>query len=335
MAVQFRREAYAAVVEGAAVRATSREGVLVSGPGAFDWLQGQVSQDLSPLQSAPAGTSAETLLLSPQGKIDAVTRVTVLEAERFLLDVGSGAGETLRSRLARFKLRVKADLSDLEPLAVAEVRGPLAPSPAELSAWAGEGLLAVVEVSWPPLRGRDIIVRGELPLTGPPGCLRLAGEEAAEAFEAVRIEAGVPELGREVTDRSIPQEAGELVAHTVSFTKGCYTGQELVARVDARGSNTPRRLLGVVIEGQPPPALPPLPGETVAVDGQEAGALTSVAWSEGFGAYVALALVKRGVGVTETAEVAASDGGRRAALRALPLVRAGSGEKSLQQQEIG
>ena len=77
------------------------------------------------------------------------------------------------------------------------------------------------------------------------------------AFEAARIEAGVPAMGREITDKTIPQEAGALVEHAVSFTKGCYTGQELVARLDARGNNVARRLRGVVL---PPAATKAGPG---------------------------------------------------------------------------
>ena len=100
------------------------------------------------------------------------------------------------------------------------------------------------------------------------------------AFEAARIEAGVPEMGHELTDKTIPQEAGALVEHAVSFTKGCYTGQELVARLDARGGNVARRLRGVVLR----------PGRTSRRRGRrarglgsrESAGLTSIAWSPGF-----------------------------------------------------
>jgi len=62
------------------------------------------------------------------------------------------------------------------------------------------------------------------------------------------VEAGFPRHGRELDDRTIPAEAG-LVEACVSFTKGCYTGQELVARIDSRGSNVPRRLRGLLLSG--------------------------------------------------------------------------------------
>src|SRR5271157_4775990 len=70
----------------------------------------------------------------------------------------------------------------------------------------------------------------------------------AAAYEAVRVEAGFPRHGDELDERTIPAEAG-LVEASVSFTKGCYTGQELVARIDSRGSNVPRRLRGLLLSG--------------------------------------------------------------------------------------
>ena len=76
---------------------------------------------------------------------------------------------------------------------------------------------------------------------------RRSGPGATEGpWEAARIEAGVPVGGREVTESTIAAEVG-LVDRTVSFTKGCFTGQELVARLDARGSKVARRLWGLVV----------------------------------------------------------------------------------------
>ncbi|MGH9296669.1 MAG: glycine cleavage T C-terminal barrel domain-containing protein, partial [Acidimicrobiales bacterium] len=91
-----------------------------------------------------------------------------------------------------------------------------------------------------------------------------------------------------------PQEGGEeLVRRTVSFTKGCYTGQELVASIDARGSNVPRRLQILHIEGEPSSPDAPAPGDEVHAGGAAVGELTSVAWSKARSSYVALAYVKR------------------------------------------
>jgi folate-binding protein YgfZ len=97
-------------------------------------------------------------------------------------------------------------------------------------------------------------------------------------------------MGHELEERTIPEETG-LVAAIVSFSKGCYTGQELVARIDSRGGNVPRRLRGVVSAGVDPAEM--AVGRTVTVEGREIGRLTSVAVSPARGP-VALAYIKRG-----------------------------------------
>jgi folate-binding protein YgfZ len=138
-----------------------------------------------------------------------------------------------------------------------------------------------------------------------------------EAWEAARIEAGVPVGGREVTESTIAAEVG-LVDRTVSFTKGCFTGQELVARLDARGSKVARRLCGLVVAGL---VRPPV-GSTVwtADGGHEVGTVTSVAWSERRGASVALATLHRRVEPPETVMVHWNGGEATADARPLPLL---------------
>jgi hypothetical protein len=98
-----------------------------------------------------------------------------------------------------------------------------------------------------------------------------------------RVEAGWPALGAEITGASIPGELPDVVAVAVSFTKGCYPGQELVERMDSRAAQAPRRLVRLAVE---PGALP---GDPIVVDGTEVGTLTSVAGGR------ALGFVKRGV----------------------------------------
>jgi folate-binding protein YgfZ len=92
----------------------------------------------------------------------------------------------------------------------------------------------------------------------------------------------VPVNGREIVEGTIAAEVG-LVERTVSFTKGCFTGQELVARLDARGSKVARHCAGVVIEGSRRTPGPTLVGASVltADDSHEVGRLSSVAWSPG------------------------------------------------------
>ena len=108
------------------------------------------------------------------------------------------------------------------------------------------------------------------------------------AWEAHRIAAGVPVMGAELTDKTIPAETG-LVAITASFTKGCYTGQELVARIDSRGGNVPRHLRRL----RSASALAPGDDLTNA-DGKVVGAVTSAAVHPELGV-VALGYLARSV----------------------------------------
>jgi folate-binding protein YgfZ len=311
---------YDAIRHGVAWRVVATDGVVVSGPGALDWLQGQVSQDISGFRSADpsAPESFETLILSPQGKIESFCRICSIGPDRYLLDIRAGFGEALLERLRRFKLRVKADLELVHDLSVLEMRGPGTPLVQEVTALDGATALATLAVSWPGCSGTDVLFVGPSHAIDPSSVGLLssaAGDDTA--FEAARIEAGMPQLGVELTERTIPQEAGDLVARTVSFTKGCYTGQELVARIDARGSNTPRRLHGVVIDGAA--GGDGEAGDEVRLDGNKIGELTSVAWSPGFGSHVALAYVKRGIKAPISVEVVGSGQRRPGTIRSLPL----------------
>ena len=235
-----------------------------------------------------------------------------------MLDTDQGWTATVAERLNRFKLRVKADV---EPLAwrCLAVRGPRAHDATTGTAGSGgaAGTKAsgagglVVAADWPGLPGVDLIG----PSPEPPAGMRLCSDEA---YQAVRVEAGVPEMGRELDERTIPAEAG-VVERSVSFTKGCYTGQELVARIDSRGGNVPRRLRGVVIGTN---VIPP-PGASVTVDGKAVGELTSVAESLGRRAPVALAYVRRAVEPPADAVVAWEGGSAPARVEVLPLVSSG------------
>ena len=131
-----------------------------------------------------------------------------------------------------------------------------------------------------------------------------------EAYEAVRIEAGIPVMGRELDEGTIPAEAG-VVDRSVSFTKGCYTGQELVARIDSRGGNVPRHLRGLLLPEGAGPAT-----ELTDADGRTAGTVTSAAVSATLGR-VGLGYVRRGIEAPAT--LRAGLDGPEVAVRELPL----------------
>jgi tRNA-modifying protein YgfZ len=261
-------------VEGA-VR-LARDVVVVSGPEALTYLQGQLSQDVEALG---IGGSAWSLLLQPTGKVDAWLRATRTGEEEVTLDVEAGHGDAVLSRLQRFKLRTKADLT-LARWSGWALRGP---SVERFQAVSPEVL--VVPAGWPGVSGVDLLSDA---LERPAGL----DEQPITALEALRIECGVPAMGAELTDATIPAEAGQwLIDASVSFTKGCYTGQELVARIDSRGGNVPRPIRGLRIDGEPTPI-----GSTVTLEGKEVGVISSSARSEALGA-IALAPIGRTVHV--------------------------------------
>ena len=118
-------------------------------------------------------------------------------------------------------------------------------------------------------------------------------------------------MGSELDDSTIPAAAG-IVEQSVSFTKGCYTGQELVARIDSRGNNVPRRLVGLVFEGNA--ALND--DVEMTVDGQAVGVVTTAGHSGALGADIALAYATRAVEVGDVVQA----GGTSATVQELPLI---------------
>lgn len=279
---------------GVAAVPVLRDVIRATGDDAEAFLQGQLSQDIAPL--AP-GTSAWSLLLQPQGKVDAWLRVTRIDARTFLIDLEEGHGEAAMARLERFKLRTACQL-DLSSWNTVALRGAGA---ATMEVPGGSGAEVVVHAEWPGIEGVDALG----PDVVPPPDVPMAD---IGALDELRILCGVPAMGAELTDATIPAEAG-IVERSVSFTKGCYTGQELVARIDSRGGNVPRRLCGVVAESEDLRS-----GDDLVIDGATVGTVTSVAGAVG------LAYVRRAV---ESLPAAASTaGGTAVEVRSLPMVGA-------------
>jgi len=277
-----------------------RDVVTVSGVDAATFLQGQLSADVAGLAT---GDSTWSLLLEPQGKVDAWLRVWRSEPDRFLLDVDAGWGDPVLTRLRRFLMRVEVALEAVRWSWVG-LRGP------DAATLAGhvDGAVLVAPVDWRGVAGADVL-GPELAVSDKVSVL------TPEAAEALRIRCGWPAMGRELDDTVIPAEAGTwLVENSVSFTEGCYTGQELVARVDSRGSNTPRRLRGVVIEAAPaPPA-----GAEVVHNGEVRGTLSSVAVTDD-GTVVALSLLHRSIEDGEPIDLRWAGGSAVAIVRDLPM----------------
>ncbi len=246
--------------------------VTVAGPDAATYLHGQLSANVTGLG---VGEMAHSLLLQPQGKMVAWCRLLRTGDESFAIVVDRGAGSAVVDRLTRFKLRTKCEITEEEVEAIA-VRS--SEDVAELGNSVDDhGRLRFVPLGWPTLAGADVLdptALGELSIT-----------PAEHLIEPLRIAAGIPAHGTEITESTIPAEL-TVVNMSTDFTKGCYVGQELVARMDSRGNNAPRRVRVVVGKGEPP-AL----GASVNGGETEIGVLTSVApVSDG---WVALASIKR------------------------------------------
>lgn len=218
----------------------------LSGPDAVSYLQGQVSADVEKLAD---GDAAWSLILEPQGKVVAFFRLVRTE-DGFLADIDEGFGDVLVKRLERFKLRTDMTIEERHDLAVYGVRDGSEPD---------EDIDGIeVDFEWRGWKGFDVI-----------------GPERGEVdAEAALVRCGFPRMGTEITNDRIPGEVTGLIERCVDFTKGCYVGQELVARIDSRGGNVPRRLVQLRSE------VALSPGQALELDGAESGWVTSVAVDE-------------------------------------------------------
>jgi len=270
----------------------------VEGPDSAAYLHGQLSQDI---ESLDVGTSALSFVLQPSGRVDAWLRIHRTGRSSFVLEVESGHGSLLSSRVRKFLIRTDAIVGEPSPGRVLRIRGvdPGAGIPDD-----GPAGSMIAPVAWPELVGTDLV--------GPPNLIdHIAGAldavhvdtREASTAEGRRIRAGVPRFGLDLTVGSIPASGGAaVIAASVSFTKGCYTGQELVARMNSRGGQAPIRLRLLAAE-QPLEV-----GAVVFADGSEVGVVTSSAGQ------VALAGIMRKVEPGAAAVVS----GVEAVVQALP-----------------
>jgi folate-binding protein YgfZ len=281
------------VTQGWAVPIT-RDVLWIEGPDAAKFLQGQLSQDIDALA---VGDSAASFVLQPKGKIASWGSIARVSDQRYAFVVAAGWGQLTVDRLSRFLLRTDATMTveeDVQGFAARDVTAEIDTSAASVA----------ISQSWGDALGVDVL-----------GCeapADLAGGSPAQ-FERRRIESMVPVLGAELDDSVIPGEAGPaFVEASVSFTKGCYVGQELVARVHSRGDNTPRKLRVVSFDGTAPVGAP------LSIDGSDIGTITSVVPAEA-GQSVGLAFVSRTALDATAADLAADGGPVRALLSDRPL----------------
>ncbi|QNE20578.1 folate-binding protein YgfZ [Kribbella qitaiheensis] len=261
-----------------------RDVVTIAGPDRLTWLHALTSQYFEGLRP---GSSTTALLLSPTGHIEHVM-YGFDDGETFWLHTEPGAAASLVEWLQKMVFMSRVEIKDVtEEYAI--VWRPGAPVESALITRSGADSLGGYEVFVP---------RGELA-----AYVASAGQPAGVwAYEALRIEAGAPRLGLDTDERAIPNEVGWLGVG-VHLEKGCYRGQETVARVHNLG-RPPRRLVRLHLDG----SVDHLPGHGNAVRAGEKqiGFVGSAARHHEYGP-IALALVKRSVDPEAVLEVVAED----------------------------
>jgi len=281
---------YRAMTEACGLLDRSERGKLaLSGADGASFLQGQVSNDVEGLA---IGSGCYAAFLTPKGKMLGDVRVLNAGSE-LLLDTERPALQALFNMIRRFSLGYAVELHKRtlecgllsligpEADAVADAADLPAQEHAHLMLHAGAvrarairtdtGIDLLCDASDTDALRAWLIDAGALPV-------------AEAAAECLRIEHGRPRYGIDLDDSVIPQEAG-LNERAVSFTKGCYVGQETVARLYYRGKPN-RRLRGLRLSG------PAEPGEELTFEGRVVGRLSSVAASPRFG-QIGLGLVRR------------------------------------------
>jgi folate-binding protein YgfZ len=279
-------------------------------------LHGLITNDLA---AAPAGRAVYAAMLTPKGRMIAELRALVLRREgatELLIDVPREALAGISAQLGKFvppmfaRWEVSAGTGAigvygpraaelLGLVAEGEIPGPAEDDFAELTV-AGEPVIAVATRYAGGEPGYDLIaataalpaLRASLLERGEPLGARAMGHAA---LDALRIEAGRPRYGRELSEEVIPTEAYEssgLMTRAISFNKGCYTGQEVIVRIAHRG-HVNRQLRGLRLgESASPSQGTPL---FAAEGGKEVGRITSAARSPLLGESVALGYVRREV----------------------------------------
>jgi len=315
--------ACAAAREGAALESRAAVDRLeLTGADRVRFLHNLCTADVKAL--AP-GASARGFLTTVQGKIVSSAEILALD-ERLELELPAGRAAAVEAHLTRYRIAERVELAVRADVSWARLRGPGAPeallsaglpAPAEPGAHRAEGAGDAV------LRIRRLALGREprFELSGPAPVLRAAlarlreaaGAEGLveleeDAAEILRIEDGEPRFGVDYGEEAFPQETGDVAA--VSYAKGCYLGQEVVARIHYRGG------VQRTVQGLRFPDGVPTAGTPVLAGGREAGSASSVARSPRFGAIGLAVLHRRATEPSARLELA---GGGRVELAPLPF----------------
>ena len=300
---QDNSRGYVALRERAAI--VDRDGygrILLTGADRRSYLQGLLTNDIEALT---AGTGCYAAMLNAQGRM--LTDMRVLElGDGVLLDVPAQVTGTIRDHLDNFVFSEDVKVEDvtasrveiglygpraLEVLQTAGTDGAAPSSPFAITRARIAGADALLVAADGPAPGYDVI-SAAADLAAIRRVLIAAGAETASAedFETLRIERGRPRFGADMTEDTIPLEAG-LEERAISRTKGCYVGQEVIVRVQDRGhGRVARKLVGLTFEAASP--VPPA-GAVVHSTDRDIGRITSATWSPALSRPIALGYVHR------------------------------------------
>ncbi len=268
---------------------TGRAHLDVTGPDAAEYLQGQITNEIEALQP---GSGCYAALLDRKGRMQGDMRVLRLDGGTIWLDLEPEALPAVLRHLSMYKVGRDVEVTDRSPdRALLSVIGPGAARLTGAPPLGAEGAHAEVEIAGVSCRavatdlGLDLLCAAADAEALREGLVRAGvAEVAEEAAEIVRVESGRPRFGREMTNETIPQEAG-INERAVSFEKGCYIGQETVARLHYKGKPN-RHLRGLRSEA------PLAVGDEIRVGDKVVGRVGTTVISPALGP-VALAIVRR------------------------------------------
>lgn len=332
LAERVRRSAGLFALDGRGVLA-------VRGGDRVRWLNGMISNDVARLEPGPERSGCRALLLTRQGRIVADLHV-LLRGDEIWLETERASVELARERLSRLVIADDVELADLgdawvrlgvEGPATRPILGALAEDAGDLARLAPDACAGL------RIAGADVVAAafgwsGEdaIQLFVPRAAAAAAQEALVRAVEArggvaagadvlelLRVEAGRPRAGAELSEEVLPPEV-RLEEEAISYTKGCYTGQEIVARLRSRGQ-VAHLLVGLGLASGPAPER----GAPIERDGERIGEVTSGAVSARAGA-IALGFVRRAHAEPGTRVHVA---GRDAEVRALPFVARAPGAR--------
>jgi folate-binding protein YgfZ len=310
---------YRALRGGAGVLARDRAALLVRGADAAEYLQGQLTNDTEALDPESGCYAA---LLDRKGHLSSDMRVLRLENGELWLDLEPAAADRVLKHLRTYSIGREVEIEDVtERWAVISLIGPRS---GELSGFDGLGPEHTQRFrQWDGIDvpgvatdvGIDLIVNAE-DAAALEGMLGAAGavQVTDEAAEIVRVESGRPRFGLDMGPEHMPAEAG-IVERAVNFEKGCYIGQEPVARLHYRGK--PNRTLRGLRLSAPDGVSARVHGDPLRLGKKEVGTIGTACLSPAHGA-IALAIVRREAEVGE--HLAVGDESTTAEVVELPFV---------------